>query len=87
MSENIESVEDVEYVVRVKHEDDDSYWAEVLDLPGCFASGDTLDELMDALREAISLYLSDETEAVKIVGAKVAARPMEVGEMRVKVPA
>jgi predicted RNase H-like HicB family nuclease len=47
--------------VNVKvHQEDGSYWAEVLDLPGCFASGDTLDELKDGLEEALSLYLSDE---------------------------
>jgi predicted RNase H-like HicB family nuclease len=39
------------------HLEDDSYWADVPALPGCFASGDSLDELVDSLREGISLYL------------------------------
>lgn len=39
------SVHNVEYIVRVHHEDDDMLWAEVLDLPGCFASGRNLNEL------------------------------------------
>jgi predicted RNase H-like HicB family nuclease len=34
-----------------------SYWAEVPDLPGCFAAGDTLDELFASLREGMELYL------------------------------
>ena len=33
------------------------YWAEVPGLPGCFTEGDTLDEIQDNLREAITLYL------------------------------
>ena len=35
------------------------YWAEVSQLPGCFASGRTLTELHEALGEAIGLYLWD----------------------------
>ena len=31
------------------------FWAEVLDLPGCFASGCTIDELLEALADAIRL--------------------------------
>jgi predicted RNase H-like HicB family nuclease len=46
-----------EYRVFV-HEEDGAYWAEVEDLPGCFASGKDLDELRDAVVEAITLYLS-----------------------------
>ena len=42
------------------HLEDGSYWADVPELPGCFASGDTLDELFDSLREGIRLYLEDE---------------------------
>jgi predicted RNase H-like HicB family nuclease len=37
--------------------EDGSYWADVPDLPGCFASGATLDDLFDSLREGIELYL------------------------------
>jgi predicted RNase H-like HicB family nuclease len=31
------------------HFDERSYWADVHELPGCFASGDTLDELFESL--------------------------------------
>ena len=41
------------------HFEDGSYWAQVRELPGCFASGDTLDELFAGLREAIQLTLDD----------------------------
>ena len=40
-------------------QEDGTYWAEVKELPGCFASGATLDELREALAESVSLYLSD----------------------------
>jgi predicted RNase H-like HicB family nuclease len=43
------------------HEEDDhevgGYWAEVIELPGCFASGDTLDELEGDIRGAIETYI------------------------------
>jgi predicted RNase H-like HicB family nuclease len=44
------------------HIEDNSYWADVPELPGCFASGDTRDELFDSLQEGIALYLADEGE-------------------------
>ena len=36
------------------HEEDGSYWAEVRELPGCFASGENLDELKEAGAVAVS---------------------------------
>jgi predicted RNase H-like HicB family nuclease len=43
------------------HPEDGTYWADVPELPGCFASGDTLDELFNSAREGIQLYLADES--------------------------
>lgn len=65
----------MEFTARVHHEDD-SYWAEVIELPGCFASGDTLDELAEALEEAVQLYLTDQ-------GTPGQVATVEVPEMRV----
>ena len=45
----------MDLTVRV-HEENGSYWAEVVELPGCFASGTTLDELRAALDEAVRLH-------------------------------
>ncbi len=45
------------YTVRVQHEPGEELWAEVLELPGCFAAGANMEELREALTEAISLYL------------------------------
>jgi predicted RNase H-like HicB family nuclease len=52
----------MELTARIHIEDSGGYWADVPQLPGCFASGDTLDELFDSLQEGIALYLSDEGE-------------------------
>lgn len=41
------------------HLEDGSYWADVAELPGCFASGDTLDELFESLREGVAMCLAD----------------------------
>lgn len=73
-----------EYIARV-HEEDGLLWAEVLDLPGCFASGDSLDELRESLEEAVVLYLSDGSDRPPL--ASPSARRLTVGEMRVTVPA
>lgn len=40
------------------HQEDGSYWAEVRELPGCFASGDTVAELIESVEEAVALYLA-----------------------------
>lgn len=41
------------------HLEDGAYWADVPALPGCFASGESLDELMESLKEGICLYLDE----------------------------
>jgi predicted RNase H-like HicB family nuclease len=49
----------LEFTANVHREEDGSYWAEVVELPGCFASGFDLDELTEALAEAIEMCLPD----------------------------
>lgn len=41
------------------HVEEGSYWADVPELPGCFASGDTLDDLFESLQAGVALYLAD----------------------------
>ncbi len=70
----------MEYRV-VIHQEDGSYWGEVPELPGCFASCATLDELKDAAAEAIALYReTDASSSPRWPGGA------SVGEMRVLVP-
>lgn len=47
------------YTVQVHEEPDQDPWAEVTELPGCFATGCDMDELREAVAEAIDLYRSD----------------------------
>jgi len=54
------------YTIRLHDEADGTFWAEVEDLPGCLASGETLSELKEALGEAISLYLSEPGHEVTV---------------------
>ncbi len=49
------------------HNEDDLYWASVEELPGCFASGGTFEELMEALEEAVGLYLADDPDAATTI--------------------
>lgn len=43
--------------------EDGSCWAEMPDLPGCLASGDTLEEMLVSLREGTALYLDAAQDA------------------------
>lgn len=58
---------------------DGSYWADVAELPGCFASGDTLDELFDSLKEGVALCLGDEggqSGPLRVSSATLTDRPL-----------
>jgi predicted RNase H-like HicB family nuclease len=49
----------VTFHVLVNEEPDGSYWSEVKELPGCFASGFSMDELKEATFEAMQIWLPD----------------------------
>ncbi len=48
----IEAVE--KYTIVVHEEPEGGFWAEVPALPGCYSQGETFDELLENVREAIS---------------------------------
>jgi predicted RNase H-like HicB family nuclease len=56
------------------HDEDGVLWGQVVELPGCFATGETLDELMEALGEAIALYQAD-TQAASARKPRAQGRP------------
>jgi predicted RNase H-like HicB family nuclease len=62
------------------HQEGPGYWAHVVDLPGCFAAEFSLEELHEALEEAIALYLWDHPEATLL-----SDEPLRVGQVRVQV--
>lgn len=47
------------FTLKITDEGDGFLWAHVEELPGCFASGQSMDELLAAAAEAIGFYLSD----------------------------
>ncbi|HEY4686177.1 MAG TPA: type II toxin-antitoxin system HicB family antitoxin [Dehalococcoidia bacterium] len=55
------------YTVIVHEEEEGGYWAEVEELPGCFASGETLDELERDVKEAIEQHIA----ALKDIGQPI----------------
>ena len=70
------------YTVAV-HQEGDTLWAEVEELPGCFATGRDLDELEEALVEAITLYQQDTDAGPARQGRlTVAAKPKIEGRLR-----
>ena len=36
------------------------FWGECLELPGCYSQGESIEELMINIREAVELYLEDD---------------------------
>jgi predicted RNase H-like HicB family nuclease len=53
--------------VHVHHPaDGGDLWADIDELPGCFASGADMEELREALDEAVSLYLSEPGKPVDV---------------------
>ena len=47
----------MEYSVVVHQAEEGGFWVEVPALPGCYSQGETVDEALVNVREAIALYL------------------------------
>lgn len=73
---------DVRVLNLTVHFEEDQIWAEVDDLPGCFAAGRNMEELQEALAEAIGFYL---TEGEK--PASVSELQVEPASATARVPA
>jgi predicted RNase H-like HicB family nuclease len=56
----------VNYAVVIHQEPEGGYWTEIPALPGCYSQGETLDELMENVREAVCGVL----EVMKEKGTK-----------------
>jgi len=72
--------EGFEFSVVILEEEGEGYVAIVPELPGCHTQGDSLDEVIRNIREAIELYLEtlSEEEKKELLGRRV------VGIQRVK---
>jgi predicted RNase H-like HicB family nuclease len=47
----------MDYLVVFEKASDGSIWAKVPDLPGCYSSGETLDEAKAQIKEAIEFHI------------------------------
>lgn len=74
------------YNVRIHDEGPDGLWADVVELPGLFVSGQNQQELEEALDEAIGLYLSTPESRIEVQRVGGQARVIELDYERVEVP-
>ena len=49
----------MKFTVLIHEAEEGGYWAEVPALPGCVSQGDSLDELIANVREAVEGYLAE----------------------------
>jgi len=47
----------MEYSVVIHKGEEGGYWVEVPALPGCYSQGETLEETLENVKEAIQLYV------------------------------
>ena len=45
------------FTIKISQETDGSFYAEVVELPGCFSTWETIEELKEHIKEAIQCYL------------------------------
>jgi len=53
------------------HYEEGSYWAQVTEWPSCFATGETLSQLTEALEEAVALIVTPEDEEPAAIQLRV----------------
>ena len=58
------------------HKENDGFWLEFPDLPGCFTQGDSLEELMENAEEALGVFL-----AVKIENEEDIPKPSDIRQI------
>ena len=46
-----------EYSVIIHDAEEGGYWVEVPALPGCYSQGESVDEVLENVKDAIALYL------------------------------
>ena len=57
----------MEYTVILHKAEEGGYWAEVPALPGCFSQGETVEEALASVREAIAAHI----EALRKEGQEI----------------
>jgi predicted RNase H-like HicB family nuclease len=71
--------ENVHYTVILEHEADGGYHAFIPALKGCHSQGDTLEEAIEHVREAISVYLDSlKARGEQVPVEDIIIKPIEV---------
>ena len=52
----------MKYTAIVHKAEEGGYWAEVPELPGCATQGETMDEVLANIREAVAAWLRDDDD-------------------------
>ena len=68
----------MKYKVVIHKAEEGGYWAEVPAVPGCFSQGETVDELMDNIHEALAATLKTLAEMGQPVTEDVEVREVAV---------
>jgi predicted RNase H-like HicB family nuclease len=56
----------MEYTVIIHKAEEGGYWVEVPALPGCYSQGETMEESLTNIKDAIELHLEDLKEGSEI---------------------
>jgi predicted RNase H-like HicB family nuclease len=56
------------FTVLIEQDEDDMYIAKVPDIPGCYTQGQTVEQAMERVREAIQVCLETEKGGIYSVG-------------------
>lgn len=48
------------------HKEGDGFWAECIELSGCFTQGDSMEELRKNMEEALNLYIEEPADSKKL---------------------
>lgn len=49
------------------HKEKKGFWTQCIELPGCFAQGDTLKELKKNMHEALNLYIEEPRDSKELI--------------------
>jgi len=74
----------MEYTILIYRAEEGGFWAEVPALPGCYSQGETIEDTMKNVKEAIEAHLM----ALKEEGEKIPAEEeFVIGRIKVEVSA
>jgi predicted RNase H-like HicB family nuclease len=74
----------MEYTILIYKAEEGGFWAEVPALPGCYSQGETVEETIEDMKEAIEAHLialKEEKEEIPI------REEFVIGRIKVEIPA